>query len=132
MRVGSHARITARPFGRERRARNGEREGKKDLTGRAWASYSERINGEELNADRWAVSVSERSGGWAVGAEEVRALGRLGLRAMVAAAGLALLLGQVQGEGVAGPTWKWVGLLGWFEVSIPSSFLFFSNSNHSN
>ena len=48
---------------------------------------------------------------WAEGAEEVRALDRLGLRAMFAAAGLALLLGQVRGEGVAGPVWKWSGLL---------------------
>jgi hypothetical protein len=45
-----------------------------------------------------------------VGAEEVRTLGRLGLRAMIAAAGLALLLNQVRGEGVAGPAWKWVRL----------------------
>jgi len=42
VRVGSRARITARPFGRERRARNRERKGKKDLTGRAWASAGER------------------------------------------------------------------------------------------
>ena len=112
-----------------RRSGFGRRGGDRGDHGRAVA---ERDPGGDDGSDRWASVGRERSGGWVVGAEEVRVLGRFGLRATVAAAGLALLLGQVRGEGVAGPAWKWVGLLGWFEVSIPSSFLFFSNSNHSN
>ena len=42
----------------------GERKLKRTLSRRAWASYSERINGGELSADGWAVWVSESTRDW--------------------------------------------------------------------
>ena len=70
----------------------GERKGKRTLTRRAWASYSEQINGGELSADGWAVWVSESTRDWDEGltswAREEKGRGR---RRGVGLAGLARL-----------------------------------------